>query len=623
MAKAARKPSVKKTASLPADPFRWYPWIALIVTALVFVNSLQNGWVNWDDDVNVLENPNLEAFDWASIKGIFTSHVIGNYNPLTIFTFAIEKALFGLDPTVYHINNLLLHLVCVFLVYRIFTALGLPALAALFGALIFGIHPMRVESVAWITERKDVLFGAFFLGALLLYIRYLDGGRKSVRLIGWILLLFALSLLSKIQAVTLPLSMLCVDYLRRRPLRFSLVLEKWPYFLMSLAVGLLGVYMLRENESLDDTTNYVFIERLMVGFTSYIVYLIKFVVPYRLSPLYPYDATLPTHFYASPLGMLGVGALVWYWWKKDLRPYVFGIAFFTFNVMFLLQILAAGQGFLADRFTYIPYLGLIFMFCWFLQDLARQPRWSMAIRGLALAWLGVMALLTVQQNKVWKDGITLWSHVLKYYDNAHTPWNNRARWYREYGQPDLALADYNQSIALKPLASTYNSRGKLYFDQGKLQEALADYTEGIRLDPELGELYINRAAAYGTLGDLDRALADVNKGLELDPKNPNGYLNRSLVYFGTRQYDKAEADHTAYLALKPYSPDIYYERGLVRNALGRPQEALDDLNQAIRMNANQGLYHAERARALHALGRQAEAEQDRQRARALGVDPGR
>lgn len=623
MAKAARKHPARKASSVSADPYRWYPWIAVIVTALVFMNSLQNGFVNWDDDVNILENPNLEAFDWASIRGIFTSDVIGNYNPLTILTFAVEKALFGLDPTVFHVNNLLLHLLCTFLVYRIFTALGLPALAALFGTLVFGIHPMRVESVAWITERKDVLFGAFFLGALLLYIRYVDEGRKSGKMVAWILVLFALSLLSKIQAVTLPLTMLCVDYLRRRPLKLSLVLEKWPFFLMSLAIGLLGVYMLRENESLDDTTNYVFIERLMVGFTSYLVYLVKFVIPYRLSPLYPYEATLPTHFYAAPLGILGVAGLVWYWWKKDLRPYVFGMAFFTFNVMFLLQILAAGQGFLADRFTYIPYIGLIFMLAWFLNEAVRQPRRAMAVRGLSLAWLGVMAVMTVQQNRVWKDGITLWSHVLKYYDNAHTPWNNRARWYRENGKPDLALADYNESISLKPLASTHNSRGKLYFDQGKIQEALADYNEGIRLDPKLGELYINRAAAYGTLGDLEKALADVNKGLELDPANANGYLNRSLVYFGRRQYDLAEKDHTSYLALKPYSPDIYYERGLVRNALGRPQEALDDLNQAIRMNADQGLYYAERARALQALGKAAEAEQDRQKARAMGVDPNR
>ncbi|MCO6485730.1 MAG: tetratricopeptide repeat protein [Saprospiraceae bacterium] len=618
MAQTVRKNKGKRPASPPSTEGRWYPWIALALTAIVFANSLSNGFVNWDDDVNVLENPNLEVFNWTSIKGIFTSDVIGNYNPLTILTFAFEKAMFGLDPTIYHVNNLLLHLVCVWLVYRIFLALGLPALAAFFGALVFGIHPMRVESVAWVTERKDVLFGAFFLGALLLYIRYLEGGRKSGRLVLWILLLFLMSLLSKIQAVTLPLSMLCVDYLRRRPLKLGLVIEKWPYFLMSLAVGLLGIYMLRENESLDDTTKYTFIERLMVGFTSYVVYLVKFVVPYKMSPLYPYEAKMPVIFYASPAGLAAVAAVVWTWWKKDLRPYVFGMAFFTFNVMFLLQILAAGQGFLADRFTYIPYLGLIFMLAWWLNEWVQRPRYASLVRLLAVAWLCAMAFLTVRQNRIWESGGTLWTHVLKYYENVHTPWNNRARFYRESGQTDLALADYNESIRLKPLASTYNSRGKLFFDQGKIKEALNDYSEGIKLDPDLGEIYINRAAAYGMLGDLDRALADVSKGLELDPDNANGFLNRSLIYVNRGEYAKAEADHTSYLALKPFHADIYYERGLVRNALGKPQEAYDDLSQAIRLNPGQALYYNERAKSLEALGRGAEAQQDRQQAQVLG-----
>ena len=619
MAKQVRKDKPRKSSVPVPDQARWYPWIAVGITALVFLNSLQNGFVNWDDDVNILENPNLEVFNWTSIKGIFTSDVIGNYNPLTILTFAFEKAMFGLNPTIFHINNLLLHLLCVFLVYRILNSLGLPVMASLFGALVFGIHPMRVESVVWITERKDVLFGAFFLGALLLYIRYIDGGRKSGKLLLTILILFSLSLLSKIQAVTLPLTMIAVDYLRRRPLNFKLILEKWPYFLLSLAAGLLGIYMLSENESLDDTTQYSLVGRLMVGATSYLVYLFKFVVPYKMSPLYPYDAEVPMAFYFSPIGIAAVGVVIWRWWKQDMRPYVFGMAVFTFNVMFLLQILAAGQGFLADRFTYIPYLGLIFMLAWFLNEKLASPKYASMVKMGAIAWLLIMAFLTVRQNGVWKNGETLWTHVLKYHKDAHTPWNNRGRYYRELGMADKALADYNASIALKEKASTYNSRGKLFFDQGKQKEALADYNRGIELDPKLGELYVNRAAVYGSMGNMQQALTDANKGLELDPENANGYLNRSLVYFNLREFPKAEIDYTSYLKLKPNSADIYYERGLVRNAMGKYAAALEDLNLAIRLNAIQGLYYVERAKALDGLGRAAEAGQDRQRAKNMGV----
>jgi tetratricopeptide (TPR) repeat protein len=615
MAKKGNTRSKAKSISLAKQgPERWFPWIALGITVVFFWNSLNNGFVNWDDDVNVLENPNLETFNWEAIKGIFTSDVIGNYNPLTILSFAIEKAIFGLNPTVFHVNNLLLHLICVFFVYRILLLLGLKPLWSLFGALVFGIHPMRVESVAWITERKDVLFGAFFLSALFLYIRWLDDGRKNGKLIAAILVLFALSLLSKIQAVALPLSMLCVDYLRRRPLRLSLVLEKWPYFLMSLAVGLLGVYMLSEAESLDDTTNYTFVQRLMVGATSYLVYLVKFIVPYKMSPLYPYEAEFPRHFYFSPIGIVAVAAVVWHWFRKDQRHLVAGIALFTFNVMFLLQILAAGQGYLADRFTYIPYLGLILMLSWFLQQMAQQRTWATPLKAASFGWLLVMGVLTYQQNKIWESGHTLWSHVLKHYDNTHLPWNNRARYHRELGNYEQALSDYNESIRLKEKASTFNSRGKLYFDQGRLEEALRDYTRGIELDSTIGEIYVNRSAALGSLGRLQEALRDVNKGLELAPDNANGYLNRSLIYFNMAQYDKVEEDHTRYLQLRPNNPDIYYERGMVRNILRKHDLALEDLHRAIRLNPNQPLYYQERAKAYESLGRPVEAAQDRQRA---------
>ena len=139
---------------------------ALLATAIVFIPSLMNDFVTWDDDVNILKNPNLQVFDWHSIKGIFTETVIGNYNPLAILSLAIEKAIFGLNATVIHINNLLLHLACVFFVYKISIQLKLSPIAAGVVAILFGIHPMRVESVAWVTERKDVLFGVFYFSAI-------------------------------------------------------------------------------------------------------------------------------------------------------------------------------------------------------------------------------------------------------------------------------------------------------------------------------------------------------------------------------------------------------------------------------------------------------------------------
>ena len=173
--KAKGKKAVRSATATAPTATNHYLWIAvaLLLTAIAFYPSLANDYVNWDDDVNILENKNLEVFDWPHIKAIFSSTVMGGYNPLSIFSLAVEKHFFGLNPQVHHFTNLVLHLLAVFLVFRILLVMRLSPPAAFVGAVLFGIHPMRVESVALITERKDVLFGVFYLGAMYTYIQSL------------------------------------------------------------------------------------------------------------------------------------------------------------------------------------------------------------------------------------------------------------------------------------------------------------------------------------------------------------------------------------------------------------------------------------------------------------------
>ena len=234
----------------------WVLAAILLISFTVYLPSLQNGFVNWDDGPNVYENPHiLNITDWGSlfenVKGIFATHVIGNYNPLPILSFAFEKKLYGLDRLgLWHLDNIVLHLVCVLLIFRIGLALGLKIIPAAFCALLFGVQPMRVESVAWLTERKDVLYGSFYLLALYYYIKSVSlSFRKRYILI--ILLSFILALLSKIQAVLLPLSMLLVDYYFGRKLSLKLVYEKWLYFLLSLITGIVGIYFLKTHGSVE------------------------------------------------------------------------------------------------------------------------------------------------------------------------------------------------------------------------------------------------------------------------------------------------------------------------------------------------------------------------------------
>jgi len=627
------KPTIEEGKSLP-----WWPaLIAIFITFLCFTSALNNKFVNWDDDRNFYENPlvqhiNKENF-WQNTKEIFSSGVIGNYNPLTIWTFAIEKVQFGFEkPFNWHLNNVLLHLICVFLAYRIALLMGIGWRGALFAALLFGIHPLRVESVAWVTERKDVLFGAFYLGALLQYVKYKRDGNQ-MRWI-WMTALFTLSLFSKIQAVSLPLSMMAVDYFMDKKWELKSVFNKIPFLLMSLFFGILGVYMLRDFGSLatvSDTTDFNFFQRLFVGAFSFVIYLIKLIVPFRMSPLYPYPNYFPWYFYPSILIAPIVLYVLYQSYLKEKKALFFGLSFFIVNIIFLLQILGAGQGYLADRFTYIAYFGFFFVAGYYLDEwLSSRPEKSGLVYGIAGTYLAVFALITFQQNKIWENSATLWTHVLKYYKNTTLPYGNRANYYRDNKMYKEALDDYNATIKMKDAQpQAYNSRARLYFDLAKgrdtLLMALKDYNKAIEYDKTDGEFRVNRGATYARLGDIQNALADFTEGLKLKPDHAVGYMNRSIMYHNLGKIDLALKDIESYLNLVPYNGDLWYEKGRALRMLNRPQEAIVAYTEAMKhQSKNMGLFYYERSRTYFSVNKTNEAKADLQQAINLnfnGVDP--
>lgn len=607
--KSNSKPTKSLVQRLDSQDWKYLIGV-LALTFVAFITALTNDFVNWDDDYNLANNPNTALLDWAHISKIFTEPVIGNYNPLPILTFTIERAIVGLNPTVYHVNNVILHLICVFFVYRIFRSLQLTTLYSAIGALLFGIHPMRVESVAWVTERKDVLFGVFFLSALWYYIQYVKSGYAK-KYFYTALGLFVIALFAKIQAVSLPLTMLLVDYYFKRPLRVNLVLEKWSFFLGSLLIGLVGIYFLKDQGSINDTTTYSLFERLLIGGYSLGIYVAKFIFPYRMSPLYPYPAELPVEiFVIGPIAILGILTFSYIAFKKDWRPYLFGTLFFLFNVMFVLQVVGAGQGYLADRFTYIPYIGFMFIVAYGLQWLQKEnaSTGKIAVYGLG----GLMALflfMTIRQNQVWANSDTLWTHVLKYETKTPLPYRNRANYRRDQGRTEEALADYNSAITLKPDGALYNSRAKLYFNLKKYDAALEDYNRAIVQDSSKGEYFINRGAVYALTNNMTLALTDFNKGLALEPNHANGYKNRSLIYQSLGQWENSLGDITKYLGMHPEDADLWYESGRIKNVLSRPSEAVPDLDKAIQLNNKQGLYYYEKMKSLLLMGQKANAKQ--------------
>jgi tetratricopeptide (TPR) repeat protein len=622
--KQAHKQSVKK--SVPVE-VRWYRdrttllymGVLAIAVFVTFFPVLSHEFVNWDDDVNVYDNPNIDKLTAENVKKIFTSPVIGNYNPLPILTFAIEKHFFGLNPFIYHFDNLLLHILNTLLVFFLAVRLGLKRPAAFVLAALFGIHPMRVESVAWVTERKDVLFGLFTLSAMLCYISWLKGKKKIF--LWWTYLFFLVSVFAKIQAVALPLSLLAIDYYMNRPLKWRLVIEKVPMFLVSLAVGLAGIWLLSEQKSLDPL-QYSLVEKLLIGSWSLVIFIVKSVVPYEMSAVYPFPkpGDIPWGFYLSPLVIIILATGIFYSRKQTKVP-AFGFLFFLFNIMFLLQVVAAGQGFIADRFGYIAYFGLFFIYAYGLQWLLEnRPAWKTALWAATAAVLLVLGGFARNRVYVWKNPDTLWTDVLSKYKNVAVAYNNRGKYYRENKQFDKALADYDNMLRIAPDDfNGFNSRGRLWFDLGKIDKALPDFNRSIELNPRFAKAYSNRGAVYGMRKEYALAAADLTRSLELNPGEFVAYSNRALVYMALDRYGEAAADCKAYLRIKPEDASMWDLAAACYMNQKKYDTALICSENAIGLDPSVGSFYFNRCYIHFFLGEKEKARSDAEKAQRMGM----
>lgn len=600
----------------------WPVFAIMLITVICFFPTFSNEFVNLDDYVNLLKNKDLDAFDWEHVKGIFTHTILGGYNPLPIFTFAIEKSIWGLTPKVFHTNSLILHLISVFFVYRIGLSLNLGRTSSIILALLFGIHPMRVESVAWATERKDVLFGAFYFAAMFTYIRsILVPKRKTVYLI-LTLVLFILSLFSKIQAVALPLSLIAVDYYLTGRFSVKQVLDKIPFFILSLIIGSIGIFFLSKENYLN-MGQLDFVSKLLIGTYTYCVYLGKFIFPWDMSCLYPYPAKLEWGHYISPLGVGAMVAWFVYALRQRQRNVVFGIAFYSLNVFFVLQILGAGQGYLADRFTYVPYFGLFFLVAMGYESfIEKQPGYKMIIQVLLSLYILGLGYMTWRQTETWKNSETMWTKSMKNKKDASLLFSNRAMYYFEEKKYDKALADYFEAIRINPKAEYFFPVGVIYYNQGNDTAAIKALTSGIEKEPGMADLWIYRGEAYRRLKNYPLALTDLTKGMELDTSRIGLYIDRSFVYEGLGQIELAVRDREYYLSKNPGDDQLWFECGRGKRILGKEREAISDFDKAISIKP-EGMYYLQRSYAYYRTGDMKMAKQDAQAAISKGskMDP--
>lgn len=531
------------------------------VTFAAYTGAFDHAFVSWDDPDYVQENSLVQHHD---THGLLTSVISNNYHPLTMISLAMN-ATQPLSPRPFIVTNVIIHTWNTCLVFWLVLLLsGRRLVVASAAALLFGIHPMHVESVAWVSERKDVLYGFFFLAACITYWKYLE--RRAWPWLVATFILFVLSCLSKGMAVVFPLVMVLLDHWKRRPIvePRSLV-EKVPFFAIALLFGLIAMNVQaggdfhgaftrvdKHLKGLADSMPVTAVQRLTLPSYGYLMYVWRLFVPLKLCGFYPYPSPSEAGgllFLLAPLFLLGSVALA-IWDIPRTRIFSFGIGWYLVTIAPVLQWVPVGEAITADRYAYVSYVGLIFSLTCGIALLVRgAPAMRFAAWGGGSVFAIVLFVLTTRQVATWRDSETFWSTVID-----RSP------------RSDLA----------------YISRGNSRGQSGRIPEAMEDLQTALKLGSHRGVLFDGLGNAYGSLGQMDSALVMFDRGLSLEPNMGRTYYNRAIAYLRLSRPNDALADlERANLLMPLQTATLFFPRGNAYMQLGRYREAITEFDRAI------------------------------------------
>lgn len=605
----------------PAVVKKWYKdtlqlvvlLVILLVTYICFSPALSSKkeFTNWDDPGYVTEQALVKNFSKESIKTLFkpSTHVMLNYHPFTMISLAMNYHFSKLNAKPYALTNIIFHLLNTFLVFVFIYLLSHKKFwAGALSALWFGVHPMHVESVAWIAERKDVLYCFFFLLSCITYIRYLE--TKKVILLAVVFLLFVFSCLSKAMAVPLPLVLLLIDYYYQRKINFKTIAEKIPFLLLALWIGYNAV-KIQATQAIAEYEIFTTLQRLMFAAYGFAMYWVKLFLPLNLSAFYPYpgldeNKNLPFVYSIMPFIALIIIALpFWILYKSNnrekLRVYVFGMVFFILMVALVLQFISVGTVILADRYSYLPYIGAFFILAMFLNNwLEKKQTRAMAL--IVAAAFSVFFMITCYNRvKIWNNSETLWTNVIEQYPyvtsqtgkilkveklGVETAYKNRGNYYREHGMMDKAFDDYNMLVTVRAKdAGAYSNMGNMYAMREQYDKSLEMYSEAIARDSGSYDTYINRGITYSIMGRHEQAKNDFNRALKIKPAAwMQVYEKLAFENLKLKKFDECISTCNDILSQNPNNHFAFFYRGLANANTGKINEAIADLQKSVSLN---------------------------------------
>ncbi len=610
-------------------------WILFGICILTFVcyqRTLHNQFSNWDDDVYVSNDTVIKSLTTAHLKTIFTEDITkNNYHPLCMLSLAVNYQFAKLQPKTYYLTNILIHIANTVLVFFLLIELckaplnppirgttetgrnNIPPLEgqreagslliASLGALWFGIHPLHVESVAWIAERKDVLYTFFYLWGLLVYITPLtlpEGEKPKFNFIpllggrrGAVFLLFLCSCLSKPMAVVFPLSLLTIDFLTGRKIGWKLLTEKTIFFLAALGFGLFAVYTQNRTGAIADFSKLTIGERIMYASYGFNMYLYKLFNPNFLSTFYPYpyrytDGTLPFKFYAAPfiaLVILIVPLVLTYKRKPFyFKVLAFGLGFYLANVIFILQLISCGAAIMADRYSYVASIGIIFIVAFFINEfIKRYPSAKTITLTVVLILSAILSYACYQRTAVWHNAETLETDAIKKYPyQALLSYKWRGYYYLGQGDTNKAMQDFGALAEINAGdAKIYDELGNIYLNRNDYKNALALYNRSLQAENNVYITYADIAAAYASIGDTQNCTKNYVQALQLNREAEKRLAEISFNMVQAQKNKPAIIQYNTLILLNPNNPFYYFYRGVAEFSSNKMESSITDFKQAI------------------------------------------
>ena len=557
--------------------------LSLLVTFLVFFPSLFNGFFCWDDKEVPLA-PFVQHLTLLNLGKYFSTFHAGLYHPITTLSFALDYWIGNGKPFPFHFTNLILHLANTFLLFLFVSKLFRSTALAFLVALFFGIHPMHVEAVAWITSRKDLLYVFFFLGSLISYTQYIEGRKKVYYYLS--LLLFLFSCLSKIQGAVLPVALILIDFLRDRKLISKLVVaEKVPFFIIALIFGVINIFAQKGYGYIDYKAPYLVTERLIIFCYGFAQYIFRIGIPWHISVFYPYPfhpgESISLIYYFYPVFLILFVAVLIYCLVRSKKTLVFGLGFYFLCIFLVLIINNYRETIITDRYTYLGSAGFfIFIFSITLTLFRHLKRFVWILPAFVCGAAGLFSYQTFERNRLWHSPSELMESARLYYPDSPVLLNTLGSLAIDSGSYMKAITYLDQAIATDPhFTYAWYHKGMAESKVERFPEALGNFSQAIRLNPAFTDAYFGRGNVYRATGDNEKALIEYSIVLQQNRNYFGAWQDRAIVKGNLGDFRGAIDDLGQAIKLDPDFGASYYLRGIAKFELRI--SGCDDLRKAL------------------------------------------